>query len=238
MPSLGETFSDRRRQLGISIAQAEGDTKIRGRSLEALENGNYDSLPAPGYVRGYVTSYARYLDLDPVQMIAMYRAETGNARQHRIVPPDEAVKPRHELNAIPWRTAAVAAVTIALIVLIGWGITTVTRKHATVAPIQSDATSATAQAGGQGVKPLAAAPFSVKIAVSPTGAAYVSVRVDGAAAYQGTLTGGQTKQFQATKSVVIKTDRPSALTVSKDGNSVKLTRTSSGGSITLTANSK
>ena len=67
MGQLGETLRDRRLALGITLETAEEDTKIRGRLLEALEQGDYARLPDPGYVRGYVSSYSRYLELDPIQ---------------------------------------------------------------------------------------------------------------------------------------------------------------------------
>ena len=59
MGQLGDTLRDRRISLGISLETAENDTKIRARLLEALEAGEYDKLPNPGYVRGYVSSYSR-----------------------------------------------------------------------------------------------------------------------------------------------------------------------------------
>jgi cytoskeletal protein RodZ len=34
-----------------SLADAEADTRIRARLLEALEKGNYEALPSPAYVR-------------------------------------------------------------------------------------------------------------------------------------------------------------------------------------------
>ena len=84
MGQLGDTLRERRTALGISIAQAEEATRIRGKLLTALEAGDYARLPNPGYVRGYVSSYAKYLELDPVPLLAMYRAETGAGRYHDI----------------------------------------------------------------------------------------------------------------------------------------------------------
>ena len=84
MGQLGDTLRERRMSLGISLETAENDTKIRGRLLKALEDGEYARLPNPGYVRGYVSSYARYLELDPVPLLAMHRA--GRAPAATTVP--------------------------------------------------------------------------------------------------------------------------------------------------------
>ena len=52
MGQLGDTLRERRMSLGISLETAEDDTKIRARLLKWLEEGEYDRLPNPGYVRG------------------------------------------------------------------------------------------------------------------------------------------------------------------------------------------
>ena len=38
--------------------------KLPARQIEALENGDYNSLPEPVFVRGFLRSYGRFLDLD------------------------------------------------------------------------------------------------------------------------------------------------------------------------------
>ncbi len=62
---LGEWLRQRREELDISLEQAEADTRIRLRYLEALESGEYDDLPDPVVGRGFLRNYATYLGLDP-----------------------------------------------------------------------------------------------------------------------------------------------------------------------------
>lgn len=234
MPGLGETLKERRRELGLSLAQAESDTRIRGRWLQLLEDGQYDALPDPGYVRGYVTSYAKYLELDPQAMLSMYHAETGKGRFHRIAPPEEAIRPRSEIHLVPWRTALVAFGVIALIALVVWGIVTFTRGEQTPPPIQTPPAASDAQAGSANqsaqpsdspaaaVKPISAPPFTLRVKVASDGASWVRVTVDGKTAYEGTLAGGQSKEFQVTKVAVVRIGKPSAVTVTKDGDPVTI----------------
>jgi cytoskeleton protein RodZ len=61
---LGEWLRQRREELGISLEQAEADTRIRIRYIDALETGNFDSLPDPVVGRGFLRNYASYLELD------------------------------------------------------------------------------------------------------------------------------------------------------------------------------
>jgi len=53
-----------------SLEQAAEDTKIRRVLLEQIETHHYSGLPAPVYVRGFVISYARFLNLPHPERIA------------------------------------------------------------------------------------------------------------------------------------------------------------------------
>jgi cytoskeleton protein RodZ len=217
---LGDTLRERRVSLGISLDTAEADTKIRGRLIQALEEGDYLKLPNPGYVRGYVSSYARYLELDPIPLLAMYRAETGAGRFHEINIPEHTVTDRHEQHAVPWRVAVIAAVIVALVAIAGWVAYRALREPTTPPPIPS--TSATDASAGAQQTQTQNAPFTVSIRVAPNSASTLKATVDGSNAYNGTLAAGQTKTFQVTKSVVLIIGRPSRVTVARDGKKVTL----------------
>ena len=58
---------------------------------QALEDGDYDQLPNPAYVRGYITSYAHWLELDPAPLLTMYRAESGAVGPTAALPRRETV---------------------------------------------------------------------------------------------------------------------------------------------------
>ncbi len=74
--TLGETLATERRRQGKTLADVEGATRIRGRLIEALEHGDYEALPSPAYVKGYIQSYASYLEVPGGPLIAQYNAET------------------------------------------------------------------------------------------------------------------------------------------------------------------
>ena len=48
----------------IDFPQAEAAIKIRGKYLRALEDEQFDMLPAETYVKGFLRTYAEYLGLD------------------------------------------------------------------------------------------------------------------------------------------------------------------------------
>ena len=63
-PGIGATLKDARRRLGMDIKEAEDRTKIRTRYLRALEAEEWEILPAPAYVRGFLRTYGQLLGLD------------------------------------------------------------------------------------------------------------------------------------------------------------------------------
>ncbi len=59
-----------REEKGITLQQAFEDTKISKRILEAIESGDLSDLfISPVYIKGFIKSYARYLGIDPDQLV-------------------------------------------------------------------------------------------------------------------------------------------------------------------------
>ncbi|MCL4240214.1 MAG: helix-turn-helix domain-containing protein [Dehalococcoidia bacterium] len=69
MAGIGDTLRSTREHRGLSIEQVAQDTRISARFLEALEAEQFDELPAPVYVRGFLRSYANYLKVDPQPLL-------------------------------------------------------------------------------------------------------------------------------------------------------------------------
>ena len=72
MGTFGDTLRRAREDLGASLEDAERETHIHRRYLEALENEDRPALPAPVYTRGFVRTYCQYLGLDPRAMLALF----------------------------------------------------------------------------------------------------------------------------------------------------------------------
>ena len=79
-PPVGETLQAARERKGVDLYRAERDTKIRLRYLSALEDGDYDELPAPVYVKGFLRNYAIYLGLDPEEVLDRWHDEMETQR--------------------------------------------------------------------------------------------------------------------------------------------------------------
>ena len=67
--SIGEQLRQTRQAREVSLDQAAQATHIRLRFLEALEADQFDQLPSPAQVRGFIRAYAEYLKLDSTELI-------------------------------------------------------------------------------------------------------------------------------------------------------------------------
>jgi cytoskeletal protein RodZ len=72
MDEFGHILREARENKGLTLAEAQDKTRINSRFLAALEQGNYDVLPTPVHVRGFLRNYARYLGLDPQPLVERY----------------------------------------------------------------------------------------------------------------------------------------------------------------------
>jgi cytoskeleton protein RodZ len=66
----GALLREARERLGLSIADAAAHTKLAPRQIEALEADDYQHLPEMAFVRGFVRSYAKLLQLDVPPLLA------------------------------------------------------------------------------------------------------------------------------------------------------------------------
>ena len=112
---VGDQLKARRKQLKLSLAQVEVETKIRGKYLSAIEDGNYRSLPNDIYSRGFVQHYASHLGMDGQLLSAAYQAERGAADEARTERP-RLVRGRRIVFTGPLFAALAGLITVVAIV--------------------------------------------------------------------------------------------------------------------------
>ena len=67
---LGEKLRLERQRKKLSIGEVAERLKLPARQIEALENGHYDGLPELVFVRGFLRTYGRLLELDDQELTA------------------------------------------------------------------------------------------------------------------------------------------------------------------------
>jgi cytoskeletal protein RodZ len=75
MGELGSLLTRAREARGLTLEDAERDTRISRRYLQALESEQFEVIPAPVYARGFLRSYSQYLGIDPGEALAMFPRE-------------------------------------------------------------------------------------------------------------------------------------------------------------------
>ena len=79
---LGDVMRGERATLGKSLLDVEREIRIRAAYIAAIENADPDAFDTPGFIPGYVRSYARYLGMDSDAAFAHFCAECGFSVAH------------------------------------------------------------------------------------------------------------------------------------------------------------
>ena len=77
MFEIGNSLREARYRQQLELSEIEQATKIRARYLQALEEEEFDSLPAQAYVKGFLRNYAEYLGLDGQLYVDEYNSRYG-----------------------------------------------------------------------------------------------------------------------------------------------------------------
>lgn len=102
MGDLGPWLVHAREARGLTLEDAERDTRISRRYLQALENEEFDVIPAPVYARGFLRSYSQYLGLDPQEAMARYPREEDPGYTAPSLPHPRAGAPASRGGASPF----------------------------------------------------------------------------------------------------------------------------------------
>jgi len=69
---IGEALRKAREAASYSIAYVAGQTHLKEEVIIALENDQFDQLPSDVFVKGYIRSYAKLLEIDAQGLLAGY----------------------------------------------------------------------------------------------------------------------------------------------------------------------
>ncbi len=122
MFEIGTSLREARLRQGLDFPEIEQGTKIRAKYLRALEDEQFDVLPAQTYVKGFLRSYAEYLGLDGQLYVDEYNSrfvvgeEEAPSRPRRYAPPSRGV--RLQSRVVLLTLLGIAAVTA--LVIVAW----------------------------------------------------------------------------------------------------------------------
>jgi cytoskeleton protein RodZ len=97
--TLGKYLKTQRESKKISLRELAINTRVRENILRAIEEDRHDLLPPATYVKGFLIAYAKYLKLDPNDVLLRYR---GVLKEEPVTPPSPPLpKSKEKISATP-----------------------------------------------------------------------------------------------------------------------------------------
>ena len=200
MFEIGNSLQETRLRQGLDFAEAEQATKIRSKYLRALEDEQFEALPAQTYVKGFLRAYADFLGLDGQIYVDEYNSRFVTGEDDVIVGPRRSKarprrEPRMERNAV--LIALVGIGVVVALVIAAWKFGGGTEAPRNAIP--------NLRQGNTRVAPVhVSRPNASRLVVRATkrGNSLLQVRVNGPTGpllYQGTLERGQRVAFVRNK---------------------------------------
>ena len=127
---VGEILRKRREELGRDLREISKTLKIKHAYLKAIEDGDHETLPAEVYVKGYISGYARVLDLDPGSLVDAYAHEAAPRPQEIGTIPAKETVPNKSFRV---RYALILSLLIAVTIIAAFSLFSVPEKKTNLA---------------------------------------------------------------------------------------------------------
>src|SRR5258706_12031265 len=98
MKTIGERLRKKRAELGYSIDFVSENTKIRKEYIAALEKEDFSKFTSHVFAKGFLKNYSRFLGLDDVAMLSVYRRDYENFEIKRLAKKDNELPPKKTLR--------------------------------------------------------------------------------------------------------------------------------------------
>lgn len=207
---IGEALRAAREEQGRTLEEAARDTRVRTDHLRALEEERFDGFGGDVYAKGFLSTYARYLHLDPGPLLERYRRYAQHDEY------DTAALASGSVASLPTSSLPtwIAWVLVAVVV-IGGGLFVV-GLFGGRAPDPADEQAAPSEPAASATP--TAAPTTAAPSPTPTEPAYegvnvvlafedrswISVSVDGEAIQEGIIEAGEALEFQGDEQITVR----------------------------------
>jgi cytoskeleton protein RodZ len=210
----------------VTLAEISEVTKISRTYLEALEEERFDVLPAPVFAKGFLREYAKYVGLDPDEVVNSYLTAL-QAGEPEAEGADLAPSSR---SAFEWKSGVLLA--LALVVLLGaigfvgfWAERSqsqaVEAEAQAAAPAVPEPVAPPPAPAAQAVEappPLLEAPAApLVVTIDFTGDCWVEAAVDGRRRLSELHVQGESMQVDAEELVELTLGNPGAVRVEVNG---------------------
>jgi cytoskeleton protein RodZ len=213
---IGSSLREARVRQDIDFPELEGITKIRPKYLRALEDEQFDILPAPTYVRGFLRSYAEALGLDGQPFVDEYNSRFAVGEDDAPIRSRRAPQPQLARPARESRIAVIALAGIAILAALVIAAWRFGGPEGQPVPGLADGNQPSTQTAPRG--------HVVLVVHASQGNSWMAVRTGSSAGtllYSGTLEQGQSKRFEARR-LQLTLAKPQNVLVRRNGNRIEL----------------
>ena len=232
---LGSELRTARERAGLSLSEIAARTRIPERSLRAIEENDFASVPRGIFVRSFIRTYAREVGVDPVEAIAEYRSMTEPVPKddddaHREVV-EEEIPPRPFAPDLSEPRHGWGYVIIAATVLIGLAgvnrygsqdqsaVLTTDTAIGTEAPKVASNTETGTDAPRDAALPVPTTGNVILMEMRAQGLCWVRAVVDGQEAFARLMQPGEMETLSGQRDITVRVGDPAALTYSINGRS-------------------
>lgn len=203
--SLGERFRAAREQRGLTLSEVAEQLRIRSVYLAAIEEENWPAIGAPVYTRGFLRTYARFLNLDPEEAVADYMKAAGGAPAAAAPAASSGRSMRTEspgsLKWLIWGAGAIAVALIGFVIYLY--VTPSGGQQRPAGQMMAASTAAPSAAPSVSPSPKATAtPQPHTLSVILSAPSWLRVSVDGSVSIEGTFPAGTHKTFHGSNAQV------------------------------------
>ena len=121
--TVGELLTAARQDKQLSLKAVSQQTYIKLDYLQAIEDNNFVLLPSASYVKAYIKSYARLLDLDPSPLLAILRRDYQESARGQLISREflkPALSKRANFSSVRLVLLAIGALFITFFAYAGW----------------------------------------------------------------------------------------------------------------------
>lgn len=122
MEPFGECLKKAREKKTLSLEQVASQTRIPESHLRALESEDFENLPAKVFVKGFVRSYAKVLDLDEEDTLQRF-LEASDSFYAQVQPDSPHMQVRLEAerqSIVSWKLIVIVVAVVAIGALWSW----------------------------------------------------------------------------------------------------------------------
>ena len=99
MSFVGDILKAEREKQKLSIKDIESGTNIRSLYITAIEENKFDVLPGEVYLKGFLRSYANFLNIDSDYLLQVYKEQKGELdSEDEVTEEKESIKPKKKVR--------------------------------------------------------------------------------------------------------------------------------------------